>query len=488
MPIVFKYKNPINVSYAPGRTNIGEDGELGSIGKAGNALYFTNLELDNSYNIELTLQKIENNIILSSSNFGNTTKIREYKINDLILSSSGKCYKIIQSTSESLFKNYKYDIEYVGQFKTKSSVNAIRVVFKKITDISADNPVPNNAALVKNSYDNSDYKLRTLSYEVKLYGIEYSPDSFYSKVVDDSEITPEEKDKRDNAIKSITSGEYVPYRYSIQIRLKNTKQFYNQASPVTVETLNNTPAGTDAENADNMRLSFYKTIEIPDVDLFKDSFYVNDKDDELAEYCSPTVFTISDSMLDRLHPSKNNVYCSLSNGRDMWYKTGMHSEDGKFSENDFKFSEEDANKCAETEEKYGNSTVYIELKDRTYEEDGVPRKVDYNNLISGFPKYTTASVDTEHSSLIYKNSISENIESELTNPNSKLLIKDRNNLAGTSLYFTSILDDNDCKREMENFLFSQNTTVYVIAKNLKTKEIVVSEIPYELEEEQTELI
>ena len=488
MPIIFKYKNPINVSYAPGRTNIGEDGELGSIGKAGNALYFTNLELDNSYNIELTLQKIENNIILSSSNFGNTTKIREYKINDLILSSSGKCYKIIQSTSESLFKNYKYDIEYVGQFKTKSSVNAIRVVFKKITDVSADNPVPNNAALVKNSYDNSDYKLRTLSYEVKLYGIEYSPDSFYSKVVDDSEITPEEKDKRDNAIKSITSGEYVPYRYSIQIRLKNTKQFYNQASPVTVETLNNTPAGTDAENADNMRLSFYKTIEIPDVDLFKDSFYVNDKDDELAEYCSPTVFTISDSMLDRLHPSKNNVYCSLSNGRDMWYKTGMHSEDGKFSENDFKFSEEDVNKCAETEEKYGNSTVYIELKDRTYEEDGVPRKVDYNNLISGFPKYTTASVDTEHSSLIYKNSISENIESELTNPNSKLLIKDRNNLAGTSLYFTSILDDNDCKREMENFLFSQNTTVYVIAKNLKTKEIVVSEIPYELEEEQTELI
>ena len=483
MPIIFKYKNPINVSYAPGRTNIGEDGELGSIGKAGNALYFTNLELDNSYNIELTLQKIENNIILSSSNFGNTTKIREYKINDLILSSSGKCYKIIQSTSESLFKNYKYDIEYVGQFKTKSSVNAIRVVFKKITDVSADNPVPNNAALVKNSYDNSDYKLRTLSYEVKLYGIEYSPDSFYSKVVDASEITPEEKDKRNKAIESITSGEYVPYRYSIQIRLKNTKQFYNQASPVTVETLNNTPAGTDAENADNMRLSFYKTIEIPDVDLFKDSFYVNDKDDELAEYCSPTVFTISDSMLDRLHPSKNNVYCSLSNGRDMWYKTGMHSEDGKFSENDFKFSEEDANKCAETEEKYGNSTVYIELKDRTYEEDGVPRKVDYNNLISGFPKYTAASVDTEHSSLIYKNSISENIESELTNPNSKLLIKDRNNLAGTSLYFTSILDDNDCKREMENFLFSQNTTVYVIAKNLKTKEIVVSEIPYELEEE-----
>ena len=309
MPIVFKYKNPINVSYAPGRTNIGEDGELGSMGKAGNALYFTNLELDNSYNIELTLQKIENNIILSSSNIGNITKIREYKINDLILSNSGKCYKIIQSTSESLFKNYKYDIEYIGQFKTKSSVNAIRAVFTKVDGVPAVYPVPNNAGLVKDTYEDSDYKLRTLSYNVKLYGIEYSPDSFYSKIVDDSEITPEEKDKRDNAIKSITSGEYVPYRYSIQIRLKNTKQFYNQASPVTVEKLNSTSIGDDTENADNMRLSFYKTIEIPNVDLFKDSFYEEGRND-LEEYCNPTLFTVSDSMLDRLHPSKNNVCCT----------------------------------------------------------------------------------------------------------------------------------------------------------------------------------
>lgn len=482
MPIVFKYKNPINVSYAPGRTNIGEDGELGSIGKAGNALYFTNLELDNSYNIELTLQKIENNIILSSSNIGNITKIREYKINDLILANSGKCYKIIQSTSESLFKNYKYDIEYIGQFKTKSSVNAIRAVFTKVDGAPADYPVPNNAGLVKDAYEDTDYKLRTLSYNVKLYGIEYSPDSFYSKVVDDSEITPEEKDKRDNAIKSITSGEYVPYRYSIQIRLKNTKQFYNQASPVTVEKLNNTSIGDDTANADNMRLSFYKTIEIPDVDLFKDSFYEEGRDD-LKEYCKPTLFTVSDSMLDRLHPSKNNVYCTLNNSKDMWYKTGMHSEDNAFDASNFMLSEDD-NKCDETAEKYGNSTVYIELKNRTYTEDGEERTVDYNNLISGFPKYTTASeTDIENSSLLYKNPIAEKIESELGNSNSKLLIKDRDKLEGTSLYFTSIEDDDACKKEMENFLFSQNTTVYVIAKNLKTKEIVISEIPYELEEE-----
>lgn len=85
--------------------------------------------------------------------------------------------------------------------------------------------------------------------------------------------------------------------------------------------------------------------------------------------------------------------------------------------------------------------------------------------------------------MLYKSPILESIENELGNPDSKLLIKDRDKLEGTSLYFTSIEDDDACKKEMENFLFSQNTTVYVIAKNLKTKEIVISEIPYDLEEE-----
>ena len=121
-----------------------------------------------------------------------------------------------------------------------------------------------------------------------------------------------------------------------------------------------------------LHLEGTQTIEIPDVDLFKDSFYEEGRDD-LKEYCTPTLFTVSDSMLDRLHPSKNNVYCTLNNSKDMWYKTGMYSEDNAFDASSFMLSE-DNNKCDETEEKYGNSTVYIELKNRTYTEDGEERR------------------------------------------------------------------------------------------------------------------
>lgn len=478
MPVMFKYKNPVNISYAPGRTNIGENGEIGSPGKAGNALYFTNLELDNSYNIELTLQKIENNVVLSSSSVGNIKNIREYKIDDLILSSSGKCYKIIQSTVESLFKNYKYDIEYLGTFRNSTSANALRIVFKKVQSDNKENPVPNNSSLIKESYDDPDYKLRTISYEVKLFGTEYSPDKFYSGLPND-ETTKDEKEKWEKAIASINASEDIPYRYSVQLRLKNTKQFCFQSSPDTLE-----------KNVSDMNLSFYKTIEIPNVDLFKDSFYINpDKqtfNDELAKYCKTSVFTVSDSMLDRLHPSKNNVACTLNNDKDMWYKIGVRSEDNGLNENSYKLTDLAQLEFNETSEKYGTSTVYIEPKNRKFIEDGKAEEVDYSNLVTAFPKYSAApKEETDSISLSLSESAKGNlnniVEQELIDSDSKLLIKDRNVLPGTSLYFSSITDDDTCKKEMENFLFSQNTSVYIIAKNLKTKEIVISEVPFEIE-------
>lgn len=478
MPVMFKYKNPVNISYAPGRANIGEDGEIGNPGKAGNALYFTNLELDNSYNIELTLQKIENNVVLSSSSTGSIKNIREYKIDDLILSSSGKCYKIIQSTSESLFKNYKYDIEYLGAFRSNTSANALRVTFKKLQSDNKNNPVPNNSSLVKDSPSDSDYKLRTLSYEVKLFGTEYSPDKFYSGLP--GEETPEdEKEKWEKAIASINSGEDIPYRYSIQIRLKNTKQFCFQSSPEAIE-----------KSASDMNLSFYKTLDIPNVDLFKDSFYIDpDKqsfNDGLAKYCKTSVFTVSDSMLDRLHPSKNNVSCTLNNNKDMWYKTGIRSDDNGLNEESYKITDLVKDEFVETSEKYGTSTVYIEPKNRKFVENGKIEEVDYDNLVTAFPKYSAApKEETDDISISLSESAKGNlnniVEQELVDSDSKLLIKDRNILPGTSLYFSSILDDELCRKEMENFLFSQNTTTYVIAKNLKTKEIVISEVPFEIE-------
>ncbi len=58
MSVVFKYKHPCSYEYAPGYVNIGVNGEQGKQGSHGNAMFFTDYELNNSYDIELALQKI----------------------------------------------------------------------------------------------------------------------------------------------------------------------------------------------------------------------------------------------------------------------------------------------------------------------------------------------------------------------------------------------------------------------------------------------
>ena len=63
MATVFKYKTPVNRNYAPGFVKPGLDGYVGNKGRSGNAVYFVDFDLDNSYDIEMALQKIENNFI-----------------------------------------------------------------------------------------------------------------------------------------------------------------------------------------------------------------------------------------------------------------------------------------------------------------------------------------------------------------------------------------------------------------------------------------
>ena len=66
MATVFKYKTPVNRNYAPGFVKPGLDGSVGNKGRSGNAVYFVDFDLDNSYDIEMALQKIEHNFILSN--------------------------------------------------------------------------------------------------------------------------------------------------------------------------------------------------------------------------------------------------------------------------------------------------------------------------------------------------------------------------------------------------------------------------------------
>ena len=102
MAIIFKYKNPINVSYAPGFVKGGTNGRQGAQGVTGNALYFVDYELDNSYNVELALQRIEKGYGLGSTSMNKIENYRKYKVNDLILTGTGKIYRLIPSTNDSI--------------------------------------------------------------------------------------------------------------------------------------------------------------------------------------------------------------------------------------------------------------------------------------------------------------------------------------------------------------------------------------------------
>ena len=115
MAITFKYKNHLSLSYAPGISIPGKDGLPGKKGISGNSMYFVDFDLDNSYSIDLALQKIENNKILTNDSNLDINS-RPYKANDILISNTGNVYKIVNSTGNELkTKNYKFDIKTASQ-------------------------------------------------------------------------------------------------------------------------------------------------------------------------------------------------------------------------------------------------------------------------------------------------------------------------------------------------------------------------------------
>ncbi len=119
----FRFKKPINWAYAPGLTKAGADGSTGNAGLDGNAVYFIDYELNNSYNIELAQQKLENNFTLS----GNSVQISEnrtYHSGDLIITSSGNCYRIEKGGDP----YYTFSIHYIGRISYNKSNTETKVV------------------------------------------------------------------------------------------------------------------------------------------------------------------------------------------------------------------------------------------------------------------------------------------------------------------------------------------------------------------------
>ena len=52
MGVVFKYKNKMNRSYAPGFVFGGKDGSTGKTGENGNSVHFIDYDIDNTYYLE----------------------------------------------------------------------------------------------------------------------------------------------------------------------------------------------------------------------------------------------------------------------------------------------------------------------------------------------------------------------------------------------------------------------------------------------------
>lgn len=498
MPIVFKYKNPLNLSYAPGIVKYGQDGDVGQQGEAGNAMYFTDFDFDNSYDIELALQKIENNYVLSSDVISQLMNIRPYKVNDLILSSTGKCYKLILSTGTSVFKNYKYDIEYLGHIYNNTPSQLLRVEFENITDSSTAynsiQPLPIKANRENFDIDDSEEDKKTTRgvwYKIRLTGTKASPDYFFTTDASTtSGLTPKEIEYITKFINSIVEAQPTACRYSIEMKIKNSKSFISNLFPGEYDNL--------------PTLDFYTTLSFSNLDLYFDSTSSrgssggsesHEEDTEINQYCHETIVYISDYMLDRLHNCGNNLSCSLNDEKTRWYKSGIRGDDniitinhdillGDIDYNYNKYSDiygDNKIPCDETVEKYTKSNNYKEdfIGTRCFKEGDETIIVNGSKSLQNFPKYTTGGEELDDVIFIDPIGLHSKIQTALNDDvSSNILIKEkRDSLAGDSLFFSSISNETICN-EINRYLFSTDTKIIVTTKNLNTKEITVSEIPY----------
>ena len=547
MAIIFKYKNPINVSYAPGFVKGGTNGRQGAQGVTGNALYFVDYELDNSYNVELALQRIEKGYVLGSTSMNKIENYRKYKVNDLILTGTGKIYRLIPSTTDSTFKNYKYDFEYLGPIKKKSSPAVLKVVFTDITGKTIDgvnynsiqySPFPLNRSTTDGSdilyeptsssnstpkekeyfpSDSQIYKMRGKWYQIELIGTVSSIDAFYRTDRNIAAGDPEKKDLIDELIKKIDTASISPCRYSLQLHLKNTKQYQLDFPPDAEITTQHSTQKTNW--IDYTTMNFYKVLEFNRLNMrIDDSIKATmtpeqqEEDERVSQYLDEykTIVYISDYMLDRYHLFDNNLQCTINSDKTMWYKTGLYAEDGIFTASDFSLGpsvipgsitdndeenegdeeqEESSPRyvCDDTVDEYEKSNNFIETTKPRTTSNGV--EIESNRpTVEGFPKYAMGIKSRDDA---YGNSLILNDDRipkyEITNhaadTNANVFIRENKNnplRSGDNAFFSSITDDNACITAIETFMKNIENIAMVTSKNLANGESLVTEVPIEI--------
>lgn len=287
----FKFKKPINWAYAPGISKSGTDGSVGNPGSDGNAIYFIDYELNNSYNIELTQQKLENNFTLS----GNSAQIseeRKYHSGDIMISDKGNCYRIEKGDDS----YYTFDVKYIGKIFTKSTDEVevkCLLVIKSVEDGSYSNFVPNNRQYLDIDTSNNKYKVKNRVDADIISGTGVYPENDIYKV--NGSWYKFLVVVGDHSIRNID------VEYSVEIRFKNEKT-YNFNSEVKPDYTNKLDPTTD--NGLYRFFKFNKILEFPSIPISSSQYNAGGINSDISDI-KPVY--ISDMSLDKSHLFGNDI-------------------------------------------------------------------------------------------------------------------------------------------------------------------------------------
>lgn len=523
MPAVFKYKHPCSYEYAPGYVNIGVDGEPGKRGVYGNAVYFTDFELDNSYNIELALQRIENNYVLSSLHIVQL-KNRAYMVNDIILSNGGNCYRLIKSSSKSLFKNYRFDIEFLGKLHKSSFNNAVAVTAYDFTDseiLDADtgellrtfpaqtfSAVPTNrveADFMTTGFYNmsfsSDNGRGTTAKYFALYGI-------WLKFMVLG-------DKSDNVYYDSTTNTLGGVKYTLTIRLKNEKTLQGECGPGDDSGYNiyGDPVGIN-DGTSQAVLQTYIPMEFANlcvcdsavaVDSYPATGIETEIDSNTKQLLSEIIWHddncprkvpsyISDYSMDMLHPSGNNIKCTIDETRSMWRNSGKNHWGTKNYTERFGYrsyvrdgdliKEAKYLESANPEYDYSSeisTTIYDDTRDIL--RNSADPNTNFDNIVTvdNFSEYTAglgiSAMNSDSMQRLLDNSEYFSQESHFIE-GSKNPLGYKTTHPGESMFFSAIDCDNhdDIISAIRNYIFSEDNKFILTSKNNKTKECISNEL------------
>ena len=282
----------------PGRVMPGINGKTGDEGINGATIHFSDYTPSNDYVKEIMLEKIKNNVTLSSQNETKIERIR-YRDGDIIITSDLFAYRLI-------IENGVYNFVFLGKIINRNKeyeetpeetlMNNIAGVEFIIKDENLFNiPVPSNRCM-------------DASVDLDFYGCDYtSPvDGKYEKIhYPDASTNYENSYKKTIGlnIKPIikVSSEVLKedWDFYLRIYLKNRKS--PQSSSYVLDEQDYDTLLDPAPKSSQGAFEFYKYAEM------KLNAKYNDIYQEEPADSSKCTYNITDMSCDKLHPSNNGI-------------------------------------------------------------------------------------------------------------------------------------------------------------------------------------